>query len=241
MNVYKFRGGSKKIFKRDLDCLINNYAWYSKLSEQNDLLEGSVDHDYLRNQVLKLHANFKAKNPNLNDQQLKVLFNALDHFLLRRDKVGIYALSTNYTNEPLWAYYGDNHKGFCIEYNFDLLSIETENSKIYSVKVEYSKEKPRLTTSDLNKLLKGNEQPLIEKLLATKSQRWGNEEEIRLISDALGVNYFDPSSIKSIYFGKKMKKKRKKAIMNELKDRNINFFKMVVDEENYGLKPVEAD
>jgi len=236
MKVYKFRGGNKRIFNRDLNCLLSNKVWYSLLSDLNDPLEGSIDHDYLRDQVHKMNRKYRTKNKNVREEAMGVLFDALDGFVARRDKVGIYALSTDYKNEPLWAYYGNNHEGFCIEYDLDLLLTSYRDQPIYKTKVVYSQTRPQITTKDMDALRKGKTDTLIQKLLGTKSSRWGNEEEIRLISDYPGLNNIHPDAITAIYLGHKMKKSRRRKALKLLLGSNVKVFQMIPDELNYGLK-----
>ena len=163
------------------------------------------------------------------------LFSALDGFIQRREKVGIYALSTTFKNEPLWAYYGFNHEGFCIEYDLELLNHSYTDQPIYKIKVEYSETRPQLTTKDLDALRKNNFKPLLQKLLGTKSKGWGNEDEIRLISDDPGLTSIKENAVTAIYFGHRMKSRRKTKMMSELSGKNIQFYQMHLDEKNYGI------
>ena len=221
MKVYKFRGGSRRVFKRDLECLSDNNVWYSKLADLNDPLEGSVDDEYLRVQVQNLNGRFRASNKNVREDAMKTLFSALDGFLKRREKVGIYALSTDFRNESLWAYYGCNHEGFCIEYDLEQLVHSFKQEPIYQTKVKYAKERPKLETKDLDALRKGKQENLIQKLLGTKSQRWGSEEEIRLISDYPGLNRIKAEAVTAVYFGHGMTNSRKRKVIKELSGRNL--------------------
>jgi len=36
-------------------------------------------------------------------------------------KIGIFSLSKKYDDELLWAHYANSHKGFCIEYDLEIL------------------------------------------------------------------------------------------------------------------------
>lgn len=236
MKVYKFRGGNKRIFNRDLDSLIESKVWYAKLVELNDPLEGSIDHNYLRDQVHKMNRKYRAKNKSVREEAMRILFDALDSFIARREKVGIYALSTDYKNEPLWAYYGSNHEGFCIEYDLELLLTSYRDQPIYQTKVVYSQNRPQITTKDMDALRKGKTDSLIQKLLGTKSSRWGNEEEIRLISDYPGLNTIHQDAVTAIYLGHKMKKSRKRKILKTFYGKELKIFQMMPDESSYGLK-----
>ena len=45
MLVYKYRGGSNEIFKRDLEAIEKNYFWSSNYESLNDPLETTINSD----------------------------------------------------------------------------------------------------------------------------------------------------------------------------------------------------
>lgn len=70
--------------------------------------------------------------------------------------IGIYSLSkpkeneTFPCNELLWAHYANSHKGFCIEYDLDIL-LKNHSSQFdirNQIHVVYKNERPEVSESD---------------------------------------------------------------------------------------------
>ena len=68
------------------------------------------------------------KFPKNTKEKFSNILVALEDLLSYNKKIGIYSLSKTFIDELLWAHYGNSHKGFCIEYDLDILlnSFKTE-------------------------------------------------------------------------------------------------------------------
>ena len=230
MLVYKYRGGSNEIFKRDLEAIEKNYFWSSNYESLNDPLETTINSDgfFKQSNSLLWFLNKKQKD------NLSSVNNAFDDFLTRCNNVGIYSLSKSYLDELLWAHYADSHKGFCIEYDLDLLTNNYVLEKNYSFPVIYSSELPQINFNDLR--LRSEE--LIQKKLGCKSKRWEYEKEHRIITDNFGTHNYDYNAVKSIYFGLKMDELHKIEIKKRLKGRKIKYYQIIKVEKAYGFKAI---
>jgi len=119
---FKYRSGPAA-----LRCLSDGFVYFAKPSEFNDCLEAKFDHstalDYIermsrsirslaeqrgyaggyavpRSEILAFEAKNACENAN---------------FLEATQRVGIYSTASRPDNQPMWAYYCDNSKGFCFE------------------------------------------------------------------------------------------------------------------------------
>lgn len=181
MNVYKYRFGSK----RDLDSLQQNYFYAPNSLELNDPYEGIFIDEIL--DATGLHHLFK---------------NDFSRFYKEVKNYGIYSLSKTEKNELLWAYYANAHKGFCIEYDQEIL-LKIESIKLNCI-VQYDVDIPKLNFSSVfhhNSISKST-----KLILGTKSKRWLHEDEIRIIINHFGKVEYDARAVKAIYFGFKMPK-----------------------------------
>lgn len=118
---------------------------------------------------------------------------------------GICSFSEKNDNLLMWSHYTDSHKGFCVEFDFNMLhSIAMNYIKIDQLvnleKVDYSNEypilNPYLSIDDTKNYLNG---------LLTKSEVWEYEEEWRIIySDNPNESIELPDKvITGVYFGVK--------------------------------------
>lgn len=226
MRVYKYRGGNDDIFERDLSSLEQNSIYAPCSNDLNDPCETLV---FTNN--LKKQSNFISKilGERYKDG-IAEIHSLLDDVINRRKEIGIYSLSQTPLNELLWAHYGFNHKGFCIEYQSEILTNENSFSKFYSFAIKYSKNPPQIELSDVNS---SDIHKILKKISGNKSKSWNYEEEIRITTDKYGVHYYDFKALKSIYFGLRISDSHKSEIMRRLKGRGINYYQISLDEKSY--------
>ncbi|KAF2519004.1 DUF2971 domain-containing protein [Flavobacterium salilacus subsp. salilacus] len=218
MLVYKYRGGSDDDFNRDLSSIERNYFWGSDINQLNDPWETIIKSEKFIKQS-KSVSWFFGKN---SHEKLLKVHEALENLLSFNKRIGIYSLSTNYLDELLWAHYANSHKGFCIEYDLDILLNTFRTEKVYHFPVKYNKIPPEVTISDVN--IKNDS--LIRKLSGFKSKRWEYEQEYRIITDNSGKQSYNHQALKSIYFGLRMSETHKSEIFKRLKGRDIKFYQI---------------
>lgn len=228
MLIYKYRSGSN----RDIDTLVNNQFYASDIEALNDIQEGKIS---INHQEIQLFDLFVTNNFSNFDNSIKDI---LEKLIQDCKNFGIYSLSKDYKNELLWTYYANSNKGFCIEYDFEILKQHPFNEDLF-YDVEYSQNIPIINLESLlNSSLRLN---LPIKLLATKSLNWKHEEEIRLISSPKGKFDYLSRAVKSIYFGNKTDKNTIYSIMKKLKGRKINYYQMTHKKDLYKLERVKID
>ena len=197
MRVYKYRGGNHE---RDLSTLAENKMWLASLKELNDPFEARVKvlgDTFKIGQLLSglaaIEYNDKVKG---SEDKLIEEIGSLE---AASKEWGIYSLSKSYKDELLWSYYSDSHRGFCIEYDLDLLlAYKLKDSMV--IEVEYTREIPVVTIEDMF-TFEHDRRALVKKLVGTKSIRWKHESEIRIVSVLTGLIEFDFRAVKAVYFG----------------------------------------
>src|SRR5665647_1622312 len=120
MIIYKYRGGDKKVFERDLKSLEDNYFWASDASKLNDPCETIVDTDSFKNGIRSIGNQMQLRNKKEAEASIDKVCEELDKLI--NHQIGIFSLSQTYIDELLWAHYANSHKGFCIGYNIDILT-----------------------------------------------------------------------------------------------------------------------
>lgn len=231
MLVYKYRGGNEDIFQRDLNAIESNYFWASNFETLNDPCENVVISDKFLKQTKGLGFLLgKRRNEALNE-----LHSALENLLSVNKKIGIYSLSKSYLDELLWAHYSNSHKGFCIEYDLDILLSSFKTEKVYPFPVIYGNNPPEISLADIP--VKNDS--IIYKMTAYKSKRWEYEQEYRIITDYFGKQSYDYKALKAIYFGLRIDENQKKEVMKRLCDRDVKFYQLELLEKSYIFKAVE--
>lgn len=235
MLVYKYRGGSDGIFERDLNSLEKNYFWSSKFEDLNDPQENLILIDKFVKQSSWLTRIFGKKSSEAPSKVQEDLENILSH----NNIIGIYSLSTSFIDKLLWAHYANSHKGFCIEYDLDLLLDNYVYENKYSFPVIYSVKPSQIALKDIPNASKNDD--LIQKAFGSKSKEWEYEQEYRIITDDFGIHNYDFQAVKSIYFGLRMCDLQKELIIKRLRGRGIKYYQIVQMQNKYELGAVPLD
>ncbi len=223
MFVYKYRSGTT----RDIEALMNNQFYASSMEKLNDIQEGKI---LIHNQEIKLFDLFVKNSASTFDISIE---KDLENLIKIYKNSGIYSLSKDYKNELLWAYYADSHKGFCIEYNLDVLKQYPCNEDNF-FDVKYSED---VSIINLGNMLDSS----FKKSVVTKSMNWKHEDEIRILTPKKGMFTYFSRAVKSIYFGNKTDKNTEKLVMNILRGRGIKYYKMEHKEDLYKLEKIEIE
>ena len=224
MEIFKYRGGDKKIFKRDLFALEHNFFWGAKIDDLNDPCEALILSDKLDQQLNALkYIIGKKKEGSLNGVKEAYL-----NLIEKNKKLGVYSLSKTFNDELLWAHYAYSHFGFCIEFDLETLKSGYRNN-LLSFDVKYENSPPEIDLRDIN----SNAQEMFDKLVGFKSKRWEYEKEYRLITDFSGEYFYPPNAVKAIYFGIRTKEENKNKIKEVLRGRGIKFYQIIQKEKTF--------
>lgn len=232
MIVYKYRGAN---FERDLKSLEKNFYWSAKFDDLNDPCETLINKEPFKVQS-KAFANIFGQEK--SEQFLEVEKSLNNLFEVRKKGIGIYSLSKTFKDELLWAHYANSHKGFCIEYDLELLANSYKTFETFSFPVIYIKKPPEYGIRDINN---SKTHEIVQKLAGYKSQRWNYEQEHRIVTGFYGEHPYDPNGLKAIYFGLKMDESEKIFMMNRLKERNIQFYQIIQKYNSYDFDAIKVN
>lgn len=114
-------------------------------------------------------------------------------------RLGIVCLSERPDGILMWAHYGSSHRGFCLEFDAEILK-----QTFYCSRVRYRKQYP--TFSDF---VRSDLEEIARTFVLTKSNHWKYEKEVRLILNAEAedgtqcdrVVKYPPEALTGIIFG----------------------------------------
>jgi len=237
LNLYKYRGGDQQIFERDLRSLVNDCYWSAEIPALNDPCEALINSDgYFESlSVLEkvIHTNV---SPEVDFQAIRTKMSEL---LEKALTVGVFSLSKNYDDELMWSHYGAAHHGFCIGYNMYFMERSLKKYFYNILEVVYSERPPEIKM--MEQMMSREPEMGMKQLLATKSLKWKNEEEIRIVTDKPGLHYYDYRAVGSICFGLRMSEEHKDQLMFALKGRGIKYYQMQMAEHAYRFHAVPVD
>ncbi|WP_201537666.1 DUF2971 domain-containing protein [Psychrobacter immobilis] len=217
MEVYKYR----TLNEDNIDSLKENYFWAASKKTLNDPYEGTYSTEMIDDFFEKISSLGKIDS----SKDLRESFNSLEKKI---SECSIFSLSKDYAINSLWAYYADNHKGICIEY--DLEELISKNVPMYQhFDINYVDNPLSISMNDVIS------ENIFKITIGTKELSWSNEQEYRIISDIPEKNYHRSDAIKSIFFGLQTSKDEKENLMQILANRNIQFKQICKDNNCYKL------
>ncbi len=225
MKVYKYRGGPPDIVERDINSIIECYFWAPTPETLNDPAETLL----VSGQADRLFRNAGEAE----------LGSAYSDLVEMRSSCGVYSLSRTPLDELMWAYYGDGHAGFCIEYDLNRLVLEARNQWDVVSKVEYVSKPPEILAADIFGL--DDHMPVLKKMLGTKSTRWAHEKELRIVTTRSGKNYHAAEAITGIHFGIRCPARIQHKVRRSLTGRGYIYGQIKMISESYRLKSAKLD
>ncbi|MFN4362419.1 DUF2971 domain-containing protein [Chryseobacterium hispalense] len=219
MKVYKYRSN----YDRDVISLFLNQLFAPTYDNLNDPFEGL----------------FNDKEDKKILEKFKSLEKAYNELVTMVRETGVYSLCKTPDNEILWSLYSDSHRGFVIEYDLDILLNDFNYNKTvplaHIVPVHYndSPQNSMIIKDSYNKFMN------LSSIIGTKSLSWKHENEIRLIFEEPGLNTYNFKAVTSIIFGLRASEKEISKVMNLMKGRGLNYFKMRTRADSYQLEIID--
>lgn len=260
--IYKYRDWSNEYHRSILtDCAL----WISHPKELNDPYDIRVpvrfDFSEIDNPLfferLKYHAQLRFPHLHPNSRDFKVICeNKFDlikqnpekyfeenYMQIREsdlyDRVGVFSLSSDALNEPMWAHYGNNGTGFCV--GFDTLALARTLQFGFGY-VEYEDEPP--VYSFVRNIDENQKDQMFLKHI-----KWTYEVEFRFLTLRIASTKdrsveVSPNSIKEVILGQKISAEHEKEIVELLLQKYVGMvrlYKTSAKAGSYGLQKQEIN
>ncbi len=240
-SIFKFMPlydrGNPEVNRRNIETLNERKVWASKYYSLNDPYE--------------FNGMF------LNEKKIISSGNEVETFYDYKKYINDTFLTTSFcaegelhpiNNMPMWAYYGNNHHGICVEYEV--------TNPICLYPVSYEKERNDMTSVLGNFVslaldaVKGRISPqnedllkfqfLMLNLMCIKHRSWNQENEFRILYPVthlkeIGKRLLDKEvglKMKAIYIGKDCSKRNKKNLKDVANKLKIDIYQMSVNEQS---------
>ena len=220
-------------YNQELDAIKNNYLWLSKFENLNDPMEFSFKNNFGKNDALGAIEKVSSKSS-------KDVYEAVENAIRTVKEYAVCCFSKSAINEPLWAYYADNFRGMCIEYDSaTICNVKTgEEHPLLEVDYIYTLPKFDFNSIAISRVTRDTKS-LTTIFLATKKIVWKHEEEVRLVRNkACKFNLLE-NTIKSITIGPRMPKDTESDILKLAKI--SGFIVHRINAKNYTLDLEKLD
>ena len=174
----------------------------------------------------RLEKTISGTNSNISN----ILTSAKDLFNHAQNS-GVFSLSTNSKDSGMWSLYASKGKGYCLVFDSDALMKIVDDpisEQRFLLPVDYSKEAPSLFLDDMK-----DQKVMFTKMLATKSESWTKESEVRIVTGKPGKQRFIPSALMGVIFGTNTDEDTKKKILAAFAGRNLEVYQLHKLENTY--------
>lgn len=227
MKLYKYRSIENQ--DRDLSLYSSNYFWASSKEELNDENEFTYNAGPFFEE-LKIYENLSKKGLGSLTSVNRVKELAEDFFSYAKS-CGVFSLSKDPNESSMWSLYASKGKGYCLVFDSDRL-LKTVDDVIreqrFLLPVDYRDNVPKIVANDMN-----DQRLILTKMLATKSQGWMREKEVRIVTDKCGRQKFLSSALTGVIFGSNTKEETQNMILSAFKDRDMKVFQRHKLEDSY--------
>lgn len=216
--IYKYRTWENAFHRK---IVTDNEVWFAHPYTLNDPYDIRPPYNFVADNIDWNAARQKIKDagrsiePYLSEAELdsevdkrltQIKINPIDYFQRNRkdyildkthyDNIGVLSCCSSFSNEAMWAHYGNNHCGFAVGFNTVELARTLNCTFGY---VDYN-DKP------LDYFILGNNEGLLGKEIFQKSAKWSYEEELRFLTVGIGIyrnraNKYPLSAVNEIVLG----------------------------------------
>lgn len=202
-SLYRFRPLDDVLVDRELSALEASYLFTPPFSAMNDPMEAFYETGGPTDRIV--------------DAMLGTGKGVSDLYKMLSDTVAAFALVSfagTAKDLPMWAYYGSNFAGMCLEFDTVKLGVgDFQGEKLLPVKYA-RKALPPLTVADF-----GHVEDAITERITRKRIEWSHEKEWRYIVGQVGPKHYLDDALKRVYIGPRAQPAHADRICKLLEDR----------------------
>ncbi len=269
--IFKFRSGNENdiealssdfIWFADIESLNDPYEGYARFN--SDDVSDSLREHFLENvysleprEDMAPHEEVAQKKVALGTDfadyiDSKAIESVRNYYKEHRDDYKVLSVSLQkdshdfpapLNNMLMWSHYANGFKGFCIEFDAELLVntiVDRNSAQIGTSKIQYAID-GKLPTVNLKTFMEAsisgdlNSSFEILTSFTKKEQSWSYENELRLISEIRGKHYYDSECVKAVYIAEKMPLEVRQTLLSIItnKPNQIDVFEVRLHPEEY--------
>jgi hypothetical protein len=208
LKLYRYRPLEDDLLDREIGALQDSYIYAPPFAAMNDPMEAFYEtggpEDRIVNAIL-------APTAKRIDGIYEMLSGMIDRFAL-------VSFALTHEDLPMWAYYGSNFAGMCLEFDAAELTIgDFQNEQLRPVTYARSA-LPPLTINDL--ALARLEEAVIARITRKRTE-WAHEKEWRFIAGEVGPKHYLDDALRRVFLGPRIKAKHAARVCEVLDRRPV--------------------
>lgn len=217
--LYRYRPlGDSELIERELDAIRESYLYAPSFEQMNDPMEALFEFSSISDDPISLilPPDFLLKYEKTLEETARTARGS-----------GLISMSETHLDYPLWAYYGSNFSGMCLEFDTNELVIsDLPRDSILPIPVIYDSTSPDAITFET--LAWTDPIAMVISRLSQKRAEWMHEKEWRYLAGRPGRKLYADTALKRIYLGPRISADAKLAIVDAMKNRPVEIFEGTV-------------
>lgn len=224
--LYRFRPLEEALLERELAALRDSYLYAPPFAAMNDPMEAFYETGSPKDQVIDALIMPVGKSV---ASLYKMLADEMDHFAL-------VSFAGTYEDLPMWAYYGSNFAGMCLEFDSATLTIgDFDGEKL--LPVTYARRPlPPITLADLT--LERMEEAVVSRISRKRSE-WAHEKEWRFLTGEIGPRHYLDNALRRVFLGPRVDPEHARRVCEVLDHRPVEVLQGEVHGFELGFRSIK--
>jgi hypothetical protein len=224
-SLYRFRPLDDNLLKRELEALEKSYVYSPPFAAMNDPMEAFYETGGPGDFVVDL----MLQGP----RRLADIYKMLDDLLA---KFALISFTGTHMDLPMWAYYGSNFAGMCLEFDSEILRIsDLQNEAL--LPVTYAE--TALPPIGFEHLGDNIDKTLAERI-TRKRIEWAHEKEWRFITGAVGPKHYRDDALRRVYLGPRVSPDHARQVCAVLANRPVEILQGRIKGYELRFEPLQA-
>ena len=206
--LYRYRPLEEALLDRELGALRDSYLYAPPFAAMNDPMEAFYETGGPADRIINA---MLAPTGKRIDGMYEILCQMIDHFAL-------VSFASTHEDLPMWAYYGSNFAGMCLEFDSAELAIgDFQSEKLRPV--TYARNAlPPLTIANMEP--EHLEEAVIARITRKRSE-WAHEKEWRFITGEVGPKHYLDDALRRVFLGPRAKREHVARVCEVLDRRSV--------------------
>jgi hypothetical protein len=244
--LYKYRAFNANT----LALLVNRDVYFAGPERLNDPYDCQVSVTAAIDAAVAQAGQETARNVVDKLERVRKLSEILTKMERDTRRVGVLSLSQDNLNALMWSHYADEHRGVCLGFRFSpkITEYHKKNKIIGTTECHYCRNNPFsdffIEFAQADELVPWDEfWPVIISLgMASKSEAWRHENEVRVLRTEPGFVSFQPEELTEVVFGMRMDQRARNTVRNILSGddwAHLKYRRVVKPDVGFGLALVD--
>ncbi len=206
--LYRFRPLENDLLERELTALGQSFLYSPPFAAMNDPMEAFYETGGPGDRIIQAMLGPAAGGIT---QIYQMLADMIDRFAL-------VSFAGTFENLPMWAYYGSNFAGMCLEFDTGQLPIgDFQNEKLRPVTYA-RKALPSLSVADMDP--ERLEEAVIARITRKRTE-WSHENEWRFVTGQVGPKHYLDDALRRVFLGPRASPEHVRQVCDVLDHRPV--------------------